>query len=312
MGRGLRRAAGLWAMMVVWLGASAGAWALDAIGSGDAEPGPDTGAPSAASEIPCGHVEFQGCCENGTVFWCDPLGFLRTMSCRENQRYTACGLEGPFANCMEPAAAEAPRCSSRPTPAGGGPLPDAGALAGSCPRLPASLSLAAGPAAPARCPEARTKVAVHQVGCAFTADALSGEEAGPAFGQIDGRVVQLSYKTGRTTVTCLGAIADDDGSIAVSCDGPWGFDATACGWTYEGAIDWAPSGGEGDGPDGGTSGADTGGGEQRPTGDAGDSGGGGGGGCASGAPSGSAPPRPFAVLFLGAGLAVLLLRRRAA
>jgi len=262
--------------------------AQDAAGDPDAGGASEVVAPPAA--LPCGDFVFEGCCEGGTVYWCDELDALRSLSCAGNRTYTACGLQGPFANCMEAGAPAAPRCSSEPTVPEGA-LPDPGPLAGRCPVFPEHLALVPDPNAPPRCPGAAAAPWVLQTGCSFVLLPLTGEvDDEPGVGQLEGRGLQLSYPHGRTTVTCYGVVSEDDRRVAVTCDGPWGFEDTACTWTYEGAFEWPPD------PQ---PGADTtcGDGQRDTSGD----GGGSGGGCAAGAgPAGT--PLALAVLF---GLALL-------
>jgi MYXO-CTERM domain-containing protein len=267
----------------------------------DAGTAPDAGAAvPAPSELPCGDFVFEGCCEGGTVFWCDELEVLRSLSCGDNRTHTACGLQGPFANCMEPGAAEAPRCSSRATvPAGA--LPDPGDLAGRCPLFPANLTLVADPDAPARCPAAAPAPWVAQTGCSFVLLPLTGTvDDEPGVGRIEGRGLQLSYPHARTTATCYGVVAPDDGTVAITCDGPWGFDDTACTWTYEGPFEW---------PTAPQPGADTTGGDPNQRDTSGGGGGGGGGGCAAGGGPDGAPLAALGVLALLLGRT---LRRRTA
>ena len=254
--------------------------------------------------LPCGSTDFKGCCELDTAYYCDETGALQTIWCANNATHTTCGLEGPFVNCMADGASVAPRCSDVPQPTIGVYRvdEDPGDLAGTCPTLPTRLAM--NPDAPSTCEGAPAALDLVQSGCTFVVTPMSDGAAGLALGQIDGRVVQLSYQRGDTAVTCLARVADDDSSLSGACDGPWGFDDTACTWSYTGTFTWpgpqptpaSTGGGDSDAPGGGN---DT---VRDPEG-------GGGSSCATGAGNGSTLAA-IVVFALLAGMATRRSRRR--
>lgn len=300
----MRHGAGRWCVVAVLLLAlvDRGHALADGGGGGDAGGG-DTGGGPAARALVCGAIDFEGCCELDTAHYCDETGKLRRIWCADNQTNTACGLEGPFVNCMPAGADPAPRCSDVPQPViGDYAIEDPGELAGTCPTLPSRLAM--DPTAPSTCPGAPAVIDLYQKGCSFVLTPLSDEAEGAAIGQIEGRAAQISFQRGDKIVTCLARLADDDTAISGACDGPWGFDDTACTWSYTGAFGWPgpqprthePAAPTTDGAGGG--GTDT----VRDTS-------GGGSGCHAGGHGSPTAAFPHLSLLLGLAVARVLRRR---